>query len=295
MGDFAGRMGESSGSVVSFSYGDTPGGTIQEQVDTVDRKMGEELQQLVDRFVSRLEKKDWENGGYYVSDVYACESVERAKGLAAKLAERARDFGRGFIGIFEHGDHVHSIHDCPYSNRCCRSFFKNFPEAKEDLRRLLRKPPSLQTLKRLDWENITKYFCQKGRRATLFKIDGVVQRLPSQITDLSNIILSSEDEGGSHPGLEDCYDPVDGDPQRKRGIEQKGDGSTRKRQRRGISNTGGPGGIGGVPGIILDIIQRYAVCPLSEIVHTYRDWETDRKSTRLNSSHITRSRMPSSA
>ena len=27
----------------------------------------------------------------------------------------------------------------------------------------------------------------------------------------------------------------------------------------------------------------------------YRDWETDRKSTRLNSSHITRSRMPSSA
>ena len=30
-------------------------------------------------------------------------------------------------------------------------------------------------------------------------------------------------------------------------------------------------------------------------VDGYRDWETDRKSTRLNSSHITRSRMPSSA
>ena len=29
--------------------------------------------------------------------------------------------------------------------------------------------------------------------------------------------------------------------------------------------------------------------------HQYRDWETDRKSTRLNSSHITRARMPSSA
>ena len=27
----------------------------------------------------------------------------------------------------------------------------------------------------------------------------------------------------------------------------------------------------------------------------YRDWETDRKSTRLNSSHITRARMPSAA
>ena len=34
---------------------------------------------------------------------------------------------------------------------------------------------------------------------------------------------------------------------------------------------------------------------LSGQLSPYRDWETDRKSTRLNSSHITRSRMPSSA
>ena len=33
---------------------------------------------------------------------------------------------------------------------------------------------------------------------------------------------------------------------------------------------------------------------LSDAVH-YRDWETDRKSTRLNSSHSGESRMPSSA
>ena len=30
-------------------------------------------------------------------------------------------------------------------------------------------------------------------------------------------------------------------------------------------------------------------------VNQYRDWETDRKSTRLNSSHSAKSRMPSSA
>ena len=41
----------------------------------------------------------------------------------------------------------------------------------------------------------------------------------------------------------------------------------------------------------------YAVHPGHEnkVSGCYRDWETDRKSTRLNSSHITRSRMPSSA
>ena len=33
----------------------------------------------------------------------------------------------------------------------------------------------------------------------------------------------------------------------------------------------------------------------SERMRGYRDWETDRKSTRLNSSHSAKSRMPSSA
>ena len=33
----------------------------------------------------------------------------------------------------------------------------------------------------------------------------------------------------------------------------------------------------------------------SIIEREYRDWETDRKSTRLNSSHSAKSRMPSSA
>ena len=33
----------------------------------------------------------------------------------------------------------------------------------------------------------------------------------------------------------------------------------------------------------------------ASLVAGYRDWETDRKSTRLNSSHSAKSRMPSSA
>ena len=37
----------------------------------------------------------------------------------------------------------------------------------------------------------------------------------------------------------------------------------------------------------------YNIC--KGVVEVYRDWETDRKSTRLNSSHSAKSRMPSSA
>ena len=39
-------------------------------------------------------------------------------------------------------------------------------------------------------------------------------------------------------------------------------------------------------------IVRYMALP---IIGAYRDWETDRKSTRLNCSHSAKSRMPSSA
>ena len=39
---------------------------------------------------------------------------------------------------------------------------------------------------------------------------------------------------------------------------------------------------------VIEAKQNLSACP-------YRDWETDRKSTRLNSSHSAKSRMPSSA
>ena len=50
-------------------------------------------------------------------------------------------------------------------------------------------------------------------------------------------------------------------------------------------------------GKISDLIlqPRFELLPKYTINGTYRDWETDRKSTRLNSSHSAKSRMPSSA
>ena len=41
--------------------------------------------------------------------------------------------------------------------------------------------------------------------------------------------------------------------------------------------------------------KEIATLALKVINKAYRDWETDRKSTRLNSSHSAKSRMPSSA
>ena len=44
------------------------------------------------------------------------------------------------------------------------------------------------------------------------------------------------------------------------------------------------------PGVFTNTNTKYHA-----VINSYRDWETDRKSTRLNSSHSRASRMPSSA
>ena len=51
-----------------------------------------------------------------------------------------------------------------------------------------------------------------------------------------------------------------------------------------------------IGGVITNLVGETLICGIGiNIVPSYRDWETDRKSTRLNSSHEIPSRMPSSA
>lgn len=268
LGQPAGRSGDTPGRMVEDTTGESSAGQIQGEIETASTAVDEKLQDMVNRFVSRIEEKNWKDSGYYISDVYACNSPTRAARVAARLEERAKSFGRGFIGIFIHDDHVHTIHSCPYTSRSCRCQFKNFPEAKEDIRRLLRKPRAVESLQRRDWENITKYFCTSGRRATYFKIFGTVQRLPIEITNLSNSTVSSQDAGGSESSLENCNDPLELYARSEESDLPESPGPKRRRARRHKIVPGGPGGIGGATGVIIDLLSKTAVCPLTDIVYT---------------------------
>lgn len=268
MGSDAGRDSDASSIMVDVTAGEPSGGQIQGETPSAVTEMDEKLRSLVNRFVSRIEEKNWKDSGYYISDVYACESPERAKAVARRLAERAESFGRGLIAISIHNDHVHSIHSCPYTSRTCRCQFKNFPEAKEDIRRLLRQPRAIETFQRRDWENITKYFCTNGRRTTYFKIFGTVQRIPLEITALSNNAISSKDGGGSNTGVENCKDPFELHDGPEGSVIPARPGPIRRRKRGNPVYAGGERGIGGLTGIILSILNTHAVCPLSDIVNT---------------------------
>ena len=53
--------------------------------------------------------------------------------------------------------------------------------------------------------------------------------------------------------------------------------------------------VGVLVAVLVGVLVAVLVGVLDAVFLGYRDWETDRKSTRLNSSHSAKSRMPSSA
>lgn len=263
----AGPSGVPPGPVDDFDGPDSLREEVEKQIEQHHNEVDSRVAKLVSSFVDRLEAKNWESSGFYLSDVYACESEERARQLAKELGTRGFAFPGKMLAISLHGNHVHSIHSCKYSNRSCRCKFNKFKEAQEDIRPRLRTPRALETFQRRDWENITKYFSQNGRRITFYTLEGRVQGIPFEITALSDSRVRSKNENGEGQGLDNCADPIDGDNQRKRSIVQKNDRGPTRSKRSNIQ-AGGRRGIDGLPGRILDIISKYAICPLSEIVNT---------------------------
>lgn len=103
---------------------------------------------------------------------------------------------------------------------------------------------------------------------SFLKVHGTVQRLPSQIASLSDSPILSSDEGESDTSLEKCRDPLYDNSDGIRKHLPKGDGNSGPRQKRNRIEPGGSRGISGVTGEILELVSRYAVCPLTEIVYT---------------------------
>ncbi|QXD38629.1 putative protein 1 [Linvill Road virus] len=71
-----------------------------------------------------------------------------------------------FKFLIKHGDHLHFVHDCPFSNRSCRCFkFLN-------VRRGHGNNVSIKKLQRSDIESIIKYHFENGREALYVQIAG---------------------------------------------------------------------------------------------------------------------------
>lgn len=106
---------------------------------------------------------------YYLSDVLACGNARECEGLYNIIAHEIHNFGSGCTDrtlflVSRHGDHIHIIHDCAYSNRACRCQFFQKAEIRRHLRRSIRGRVPISDLTGTDWINIITYFSTEGRR-----------------------------------------------------------------------------------------------------------------------------------
>ncbi len=117
----------------------------------------------------------------YVSDVVVTADMESAQGLHRILHEYGPLHRGRFFFYLSEGNHVHVVHDCPYSNSSCRCSFAKTSEFRRGVRPSLRTRRYLADFDAIDWYNVFIYFfLSKGDLEVCeIWIDGTLQRLSS--------------------------------------------------------------------------------------------------------------------
>lgn len=182
------------------------------------RELEDIVQASVGRYIREIRKQNFPPSKKYISEVYCYRDNNHRDRLVQHLRDGANRYpGRLLIWVDE-GDHMHTVHDCPFSNGQCRCFvFKS-----EDFRGSVRKPMRyrryIRDLDNIDWTNILIYFIMQKRECPMsIWIDGRLQGLPTsdevvqwqRLQEKCREILGREGEGdGYNPGwkLEDDAD-----------------------------------------------------------------------------------------
>jgi len=99
----------------------------------------------------------------YIHTVYVGGPSITLGDIYAALVRGGEKYTGGFYIIADHGDHIHSIHDCSYSTRSCRCSAFEDPALKASIRKLVRRRPFVSELTLDDWERIILYLSTGGR------------------------------------------------------------------------------------------------------------------------------------
>jgi hypothetical protein len=201
--------------------------------------------------------------------VLACGDNGEAAELCSELERRGEQYPGNFLLISLHGDHVHVVHDCPYSNRSCRCSLLQGSWIQAHLRRAIRKRRSIDGLGEADWLNVLFYFTQNGRECKYLKIRGASRRIPVPVTNV-------EDIGPRGEGQIDLVGACGYDYQSDIRAAVK-DGTTSRRGKRAVENlhhrpqpNRGPSIIQKIEKIMLE----HPVCPMVGIVN-HDEWLND--------------------
>lgn len=164
-GIFDGEVVESHRESELGGNSDQFGGNEQDNSRTNDESAGAFGRQrafIIDSIQKEI--KTNQRSSIYFSGVRRLEEFEGYR----ESVENFKEGGKNclFKFVVKHGDHLHFIHDCPFSNRSCRCFkFLN-------VRRGHVNNVSIKKLQRSDLESIINYHLEDGREALCIQIAG---------------------------------------------------------------------------------------------------------------------------
>lgn len=236
-GEPAGPSGVQSSNVVDHSNGECEHFTGGSEFDVPIRirhvknsypedfeSMDIQLQEVVGRYTRATLRQNFSPTRRYLSDVVVIRDDGQRKRLVQWLTQCGPDYPGGLFIWVDEGDHIHTIHDCPYSGGSCRCRFTKTEDFRRPVRDPMRRLKHIRELDEIDWQNVFLYFVvSKWQSRSQVWIGGRVQGSPSNaeilqwrnLQALSGAILARENQGN---GLDSSGKPSNNEETRKRDV-----------------------------------------------------------------------------
>lgn len=175
--------------------------------------------QVVGRYVREIYRQSFGSTRKYLSDVIIFRDAEHRNKCLDRINSAACGYPGKILLWTDEGDHLHIVHDCPFSNGQCRCYFKRGEEFRRDVRAPIRRPRYISEMDELDWSNVFLYFILSKRESnSQVWIGGRLQRSPDRdeiirwrdLQNKSREILDGEDTGVRHHGGQEERHSEDG-------------------------------------------------------------------------------------
>lgn len=238
--DMGGPSGENIGKITperGFT-GHFPVRKIKDLFPEQFKILEDKLQKVVGHYIRRIEEQDFGKTKRYISDVILLQGQEHRDRCIRHLRQESGSYmGKLFIWVVE-TDHLHIVHDCPWSNGSCRCRILDVPFIRRHVQKSVRRTKYISELDRTDYEGILLYFIvSKWESEREIWIGRRIQRLPDQdeivqwqdLSRTASELLARETEGGGHIGPEgssyndprgsDIYEEFDGTSKKRRAID----------------------------------------------------------------------------
>lgn len=227
----------------------------------------ESQQQLKRDLISRVKRAPFGPFRRYLSDVLACNDPGDANRTARHVIRTARDYPGNLCIISTHDDHVHVVHDCPFSDGSCRCKILKEETIKAKRRGAIRKRKAISSIEPDNWDSIIEYFISNGRWLQFAKVGGSVVGLPHGYQTLQERGCQGQNTGQI---LGTCISTGSSELLGGSSIEETtrestrtNSGNSRKRRRRSSD----------IREEMEKIMNQHPVCPLAGIIST-RQWLT---------------------